>query len=167
MELAEVGANGANQASTYENKELGVALNLPAHWYAARNPAAPPGSMVTQLFSPHPTLTVMLSVASLPPGKESPRQAAEGDIEALKGFFTEYQVRSDSWKDKKVAGLPAVSFVADYKEKDAGKIEYRTYITGSSKVYWFVFRTEPERLEKLKKKLDDLMAGFKVDQTAN
>ncbi len=85
----------------------------------------------------------------------------EKDIKTLEGFFKGYVVKPKSWKEHKVAGLPAASFLADYEDKEP-MVEYRTYILGKGHVYWFVFRAPKEGFEALRPTLDTTVNGLKV-----
>ena len=92
----------------------------------------------------------------------SARQVAEGDVEALKGFFKDYTVRKVSWTEMKIAGMPAARYAADYKDKGKDMVEYRTYILGKSMVYWFVFRIGKDKFKANKAEFNSIVNSFKV-----
>jgi hypothetical protein len=119
--------------------------------------------MNTYLLSPELKVWALLTVAATESAFGSPREAAEGDVETLKGFFKGYTPRADSWKDLKVGGLPAIHYVADYEEDGKAMVEYRTYILGKSMTYWFVFRVEKDQFDGCRRELDAIVSSFTAE----
>jgi tetratricopeptide (TPR) repeat protein len=168
MELTEV-STASNKSSDYAYPELGAAISLPAGWFAYRHPGKQAGPLMIQLLAPEAGTWALL--AALPGTKEvlpgtSVREVAEGDVTTLKGYFKGYTVRSDSWSEPKVAGLPASRFIADYEDDGVAMVEYRTYILGDS-VWWFVSRIAKDQFAKMQPIYDAIVDGFKPGAAAS
>jgi len=97
---------------------------------------------------------------AVPVGLDSPRKAAEVDIEILKGFFEDYHVREDSWEEVHVYKMPGVRYVADYKKNGVNMVEYRTYLTSKAMVFWFVFRIEKDQFDANKTEFDSIVLSL-------
>lgn len=136
----------------------GIGFELPAGWYAMKNPAVGGYRLGVQIIPPAMESWAVLTAAERIPLMESAQMVADMDIEQLKGYFDNYTVRQESRQDLTLDGMQATSFVADYSD-DGDKVEYRTYILGSG-VYWFVFRTDKEKFETQKPIFDAIVQSF-------
>lgn len=168
MELTEA-STASGKPGVYSYPELAGTLSVPAGWFAYRHPTKGSGPMMIQLLAPEAGTWALL--AALPGTKEvlpgtSVREVAEGDVTTLKGYFKGYSVRSDSWSEPKIAGLPASRFIADYEDDGVAMVEYRTYILGDS-VWWFVFRTAKSQFAGMRPIYDAIVAGFKTGAAAS
>jgi hypothetical protein len=163
MELTKVATQEKTKPVEYNDAALKLSLQAPAGWHFYKNAAS--GSQVTvQLLVPQQKAWALLATQPSGAGVGSAGSVAEGDIEALKGFFKGYTVRPASWADVKVGGLPAARYEADYRDKNRDMVEYRTYIVGSRMIYWFVFRVEKDAFAGMKPTIDKIMDAFKVTQ---
>jgi hypothetical protein len=166
MVLDKVSIADPKSPAIFENKELGLRLTAPAGWHFYTNPSLMGYKMSTYLLSPEMQVWALLTVATTESVFATPREAADGDVEVLKGFFKGYTVRPGSWADLKVAGLPATRYVADYEDEGKAMVEYRTYILGKPLLYWFVFRVEKDRFDACRHQLDAIVDGFSVSGKA-
>lgn len=166
MELAEVTSKRPTAPAVFENKNLGIRVTAPAGWAFYSNPSPKGYKMNTYLLSPELKVWALLTVAATESVFGSPRETAGVDVETLKGLFKGYTVRADSWKDLKVAGLPATHYLADYEDDGKTMVEYRTYILGKSLLYWFVFRVEKDQFDGCRRELDGIVSSFTADAKA-
>ena len=164
MELAQLLKKDPTAPAIFENKHLGIRVTAPAGWAFYSNPSPKGYKMNTYLLSPELKVWALLTVGTAESAFSTPREAADGDIEVLKGFFKGYAVRADSWKDLKLAGLPAAHYLADYDDEGMAMVEYRTYILGKSLLYWFVFRVEKDKFDDMKAELDRIVDSLAVDK---
>ncbi|MHC4444593.1 MAG: DUF3108 domain-containing protein [Planctomycetota bacterium] len=163
MELVDVSRKAKGKPVQFKDKDHKISLTVPSDWYLYRDASKEPYKLSLSIIPPELKVWGTFIVGERDNVKNSSRKVAEADAETLKGFFKEYQVRPESWKDLKAADLPAACYVADYKEKKQDMVEYRTYILGSSAVYWFVFRVEKDKFDAMKTELDSIIKSFKVD----
>ncbi|NLX24113.1 MAG: tetratricopeptide repeat protein [Phycisphaerae bacterium] len=161
MELRPVTIRKKGEPSVFEDKALGTTLTLPEGWLPCREPGDAGYHLLVRLFGPDPELWAVMTAHEREEQEATARSVAEKDIKTLQGFFKGYAVKPESWKEHKVAGLPAASFVADYEDKEP-MVEYRTYILGKDRVYWFVFRAPKDGFEALRPTLDAIVNGLKV-----
>ncbi len=159
MELKPVSIRKKGEPTVFTHEELGLTLTLPEGWLGSREPSEAGYDLQARLFGPGPEPWAVLTAQQS--DGESVRAIAENDSKSLKGFFKNYAIRPESWKEHQVAGLPAASFLADYEDKEP-MVEYRTYILGKGRVYWFVFRVPKGDFEKTRPTLDTIVNGFKV-----
>jgi hypothetical protein len=148
MELAEV-SKATGEPTAFNDPQLGIGFTVPAGWFVYRHPGEQQGKIIYQLLSPEPGHWSLLAVGAGTKARDflrdmTVKEVAKGDIEVLKGFFKEYTVRKDSWKELEIGGLPATRFEADYRHQNRAMVEYRTYILGETGVYWFVFRADKQ-----------------------
>ncbi|MDD5458979.1 MAG: DUF3108 domain-containing protein [Phycisphaerae bacterium] len=138
-------------------------FTLPVGWYAMKNPAVGGYRLSVQLISPQMEYWSVFTSAERIAMFDSARAVAQMDIEQLKGFFKNYDVRENSWQDLTIDNMQAVNYAADYMENDANMVEYRTYILGSG-VYWFVFRTPADKFDQEKPVFDLIIKSFTVNK---
>jgi hypothetical protein len=164
MELSHIGftTNAPN-----ETIQEGVSFKLPAGWYSMINQREGGYKFSIQIISPQIENWAVLTAAEgegLSSLFSSPKQAAQGDIGVLKGFFKNYTVRENSWKDLTIDATPAASYEADYEDNNIAMVEYRTYILGKSTIYWFVFRVEKNKFDEIKAELDSIINSFRTSE---
>ena len=165
VELAEIGLKTAT-AKNIELSEYGISLRLPGGWFHTENPTMGVYRFSVQLISPQIKSWLVLTGGERVSAFDSARTAADMDIQVLKGFFKNYTVRQDSWTDLTVDSMPAVSFQADYEDKAAQMVEYRTYILGKSMIYWFVLRIDKDKFEEGKPEFDAIVNSFRLNRNA-
>ncbi len=164
MELAEVALMEKDKPATFQDEDLGIFMTAPTGWYFYRNPNPGAYKFVLQMAPPELHAWALFTCAEVGSLAMSVRAIAEGDAEALKGFFKDYTVHPDSWAEPEVSGLPGASFVADYQHKGKDMVEYRTYLLGRSAVYWFVFRIEKDQFEASRPEFDSIVRSFKTKE---
>jgi len=162
MELAEVAAKDKDKPRVFRDNKLQLSVTAPAAWYFHRSAPTGPYPFILYMLPPEMKAWCVLAAAPRVPVIASARQAAEGDLDALKKYFKAYKVRPTSWAESHVGGLPAATFAADYQDNKRPMVEYRTYLLGESMVYWFVFRIDKDRFEAAKAEFDAIIATLKA-----
>ena len=162
MELTEVGTTAKNKAAGYVDEAAKFSLKAPAGWgfYKHANPGR--AKFTLQLLPPELMSWGIVTAVARGTALDSARQAAQGDIAVLKGYFKNYVVRPDSWPDLRVSDLPAAHYIADYQDKGQEMVEHRTYILGKSHIYWFVFRVEKGAFDAVESVFDAIVKSFSV-----
>lgn len=157
-----------NKPASYQDAETGISLSAPVGWYLLRCPFANPSlSFWLQMLPPE--LKAKATLCSMKMGTMSmpvldSRGSAEMDITTLKGVHQVYTVREDSWTDLEVGGIPAVSYIADFLDKDRNMVDYRIYVAKKPDLYWFVFVVEKDQFEADKGEFDSIVASFSLKE---
>ena len=159
MELAEV--SKVQPQTVISDSKTGISITLPAGWVACTDGAATERRLSWPIANDEME-TWSTFIAQESPGSADLNAAVDGDIEVLKGFFKEYTVRPDSRKSLSVNEMPAMTFAADYTNEGKAMVEYRTYIMGKGRIYWFVFRVEKDKFQANQAIYDGIVSSFAV-----
>jgi len=162
MELAEVSVVDPAQPAVFDDPTAGIHLAAPAGWHFYQSPLRGTYMANVQLLPPEQIAWAVFMANDLPATGATVRQIAEKDAQAVANFLADYVVKPESWTDLTVAGMPAVSYVAEYRDKGIRMTEYRTYILGGGGIYWAVFRIEKELFGAQRESFDKVLAGFEV-----
>jgi hypothetical protein len=90
----------------------------------------------------------------------SVRALAERNLADAAKTFKDFQVRSNTWQERTVAGQPAVSVVADYKESGKPRIAYPITGMANGRAVEFQFMLPAGDFEALRPKLDSIAASL-------
>jgi hypothetical protein len=146
---------------TLKSERAGFELTVPEGWDAFESAFSfgfP--ELVFQLFTPEMRAGVLLCVAGLD-AAPSAAGLARKDAEIYRSRRESYALREASWTEREVAGHEAVSFVADLEMGTVAYAEYRVYVKGPSRYYWFVFRDRKEHLEERLGEFEGIVSGFR------
>ncbi|MBN1341133.1 MAG: DUF3108 domain-containing protein [Phycisphaerae bacterium] len=162
MELVEAYRRETGQPTSFRKESLGISLDLPSGWLVYESPA--PGTYRWLAYLLPPELKASSSVVANEAPAETPsvRAIAEAEVQRVGSALSGYKVRPDSWAEAKVAGLPSISCVADYTDKDVEMVEYRTYILDRSMLYWLECRTAKSECESVRPEFDKIVKTFSV-----
>jgi hypothetical protein len=158
MELEKVTTIAAETAIA--DAKTGVTMTLPDGWFGYHSENA--GYATMWMFVNEGLETWSSFQAKGLQGTSDLGKAVDGDIEILKGSFENYVPRAESRQNHTVAGMPAITYTADYKDDDKAMVEYRTYTMDKTMIYWFVFRTEKDKFETNKASYDGMVNSFAV-----
>jgi biopolymer transport protein ExbD len=150
-------------AAEMKLKKHAATLTLPDGWFGYELPTEGKGSEIVRLLPPEMKLTGMLCKTVRQSATISVNDIAQTDIDMSKGYFSNYTVRKDSVTEKTINGMPAKLFAADYTDQGLAKVEYRAYYIAGPKVFWFVFRMDPELFNDEQVALDELIHGLNVE----
>jgi len=152
---------------SYDDPKLGFSLSTPADWYVIPDKtAAKESERVLMLVDPEAEAVSALVVQPLESLKEQQRTSlrawAEERLAEGKKVHKGHQVRPDSWQERKVAGHPALSYVADFEQGSTKRAKYCVFVLGKSTAAHFSANTERDRLEEFRKKFDKIIDGYKA-----
>jgi tetratricopeptide (TPR) repeat protein len=146
----------------YEDKKRGFSLAAPSDWffYAAS------GTVV--FLDPQMVAVSDLRVVKLadlkPAEQKSLRAWAEagvaGTVPAKKGL--KLKVRPESWKERKVSGLPAMSCIADYTDGKRKMIDYCTCVRDKTLGLTFFALVPQDQFDAYRKQFDPIVDSLKV-----
>jgi hypothetical protein len=151
----------------YADKDLGFSLSAPADWYFIpdKTSVKEPAKLVI-LVDPDAESVSALLVEPLDKlddeHKASVRAWAEHEIEDSKGVYKNFQVVTDSWQERKVAGYPAVSCVAHFDHGDLKRAKYHVFVLGESTASRFVARTAADEVDDFRREYDKVIDTYKV-----
>jgi len=151
----------------YDDPKLGFSLSTPADWYVLPDQAgAKQSERVLILVDPEAeavSALVVLPVESLKQEQRTSLRAwADERLAEGRKVHKGYQVRADSWQERKVAGHPALSYVADFEQGNTKRAQYSVFVLGKSTAAFFSANTERDRLEEFRKKFDKIIDGYKA-----
>jgi tetratricopeptide (TPR) repeat protein len=152
----------------YADKDLGFSLSAPADWYFIPDKvSAKELSKRLTLVDPGAEGVNTLLVGPLDKlddeHKASVRAWAEHKIEKSKQAYKNFQVLADSWQERKVAGYPAVSCVANFDQGDMKRAQYQVFVLGKSTASRFVARTAADRMDDFRREYDKIIETYKVE----
>ncbi len=143
-----------------------VTLSQPVDWQFYQSPN--PGQYKASVSLLSNTQTWGMFLVSEKTGTAIPLETlVKQDVKTLESYFTDYKVQASSWKEHKISGMDAITYVADYKDKHQQMVEYRTYLASNSHIMWFVFRTEKDRFEANRKVYDQIIESLDIKTQAS
>lgn len=151
----------------HSDDDLGFSLSAPADWYFIPDKMSvkEPAKLVI-LMDPEAEAVSAIHVVPLENLKDehkaSVRAWAEEEVVDVGKTRKDFQVRADSWQERKVGGHPAASCVADFVHGERKRAEYFVFILGKTTATFFVSGTEPDRLDGFSKKLDKVVDSYEA-----
>jgi hypothetical protein len=166
--LAAVTQRKAGEPVRYQDPAFGFSLAAPADWmfYRADTKDDKDKARVVVL-DPEGIATTMVSVGNRkvlwPEAQNSLRAWAEKEIADGEGSKTlkDLKVRPESWKDRTVAGKPALSVVGDYVEGDEKKTGYAIFTLGNTNAATFVLLAGVKDFEAFQPKFEAIVDSYK------
>ena len=141
-----------------------MSITQPTDWIVYRNQTDGNEMISAQLIAPASHTWGMLCAKPYMGSQLTVKDVALGDIKLLKDYFKQYTVQEKSWQNRKIADVDAVSYQADYLDKNQNMIEYRTYLLKQGSVYWFIFRTQADTFESHYKEYEQIINSLMVGQ---
>ncbi len=166
-ELAEIGHRKPGEPSRYYDKDTGISLEAPAGWFFYKHTSDDEKCETTvHILDPEARAFSQLAVEPLEKletkEKASPRAWAESGISERQKYLKGLKVRDDSWTERRVAGQPAMSCVADYVKGEQKMVAYGTWVLGKAAGTTFVALIERDQLEDFRKTFDAIIASYKA-----
>lgn len=169
-ELVEVNQRKAGEPVKFQDPARNFSLVAPADWsFDRQEPEGAKGKVITvAIRDPEAATTSVLYVQDLAylglDANKPVRDWAEQEV-AIKWSKTmkDLQIRPDSWKERKVAGRPGLSVVADYIEGQEKKVAYGVFSVGKSNASKFFFYLGAEAFEGFQSKLDAIVDSYQVN----
>jgi hypothetical protein len=138
-ELSQVTQRKAGQPVHYRDSKYGFSLTAPEDWVFFQSDVkeAKEASRVMAL-DPEAIATIVANVGSRkdhgPKAEQSLREWAEKEVIAGEAVNTlkALKIRSESWKERTVAGAPALSVVGDFEEGKEKKVGCAVFTAGKT-----------------------------------
>lgn len=163
-ELAEIRHRKPGEPSKFVDKGSGISLTAPHGWFFHKEQRDKDKTTV-HILDPEGEAFSQLEVKPLDKlgddEKKSLRAWAAKDAEGVAEVLKDFKIRDDSWKELKVAGLPAVSCVADYVQGKKKKMSYGVYSFGQTTAANFSMMGERDGSDDLRKAFDGIIASYK------
>lgn len=94
--------------------------------------------------------------------KEGVELVAKWNIDWSEGFHQDFVVREDTRKKFTIQGLPAYSYVADFKAGNFDRVEYRIIFLDAPMVYQAFFLINKSDIEEIKPQVDAILNSLKI-----
>ncbi len=165
-ELADIAHRNPNESFAYQDPDFGFSLTVPQGWYHRRHVGTardPQKEQVTLLFL-DPIADVKVGTVEVYPAKDgwTLTLMAKRELEGAKRRFSDYTLRPESWQERRIAGLSALSFVGDYKEGKEAYVQYRVYMLEDKK-FEFIFKVAAERFEEFLPTFDSIVSSLRME----
>jgi hypothetical protein len=154
----------------FHDGELGVSLTAPPQWVVVRYKVGQPAKQaLIRTYDADADSedggVRFFETDSLPKESQKSSKAwAEAELKnEIMKLSADVKVRADGWKDYTVAGLPGVSFIADYTLGGRKKTLFSLYVIGPKNSEHFVIISEPEKFDALKKQFEGIIASYRRD----
>ena len=144
----------------YEDKKRGFSLAAPSDWFFY--------ALSGTVFFLDPQMVVestlrTVKVADLKPEQQKSLRAwAEAAVAEAGRTKKDFKVRADSWKERTISGLPAISPVADYSDGKRKMVGYYTYVRGKSMGLKFAVTAPQDQFDGYRKQFDPIVDSVKV-----
>ena len=148
---------------TFETKDY--SLTLPERWFAfTPKPLKKDKEEGTAIMDADGAATASVVAKPIKPEDQhkSLRERAEGEIELQKKALKDFKVREGGIQEQKIAGLPAVSLIADYRDDDKKMVIYGITVQGEKVDVAFSVTIAADRFEAYRKDFDKLVESVKL-----
>ncbi|UCE59755.1 MAG: tetratricopeptide repeat protein [Phycisphaerales bacterium] len=169
-ELGEIAHRQPGENVAYRNEDFGFSMAAPAGWFFFEHDS--PGNdnvrRVSLLDPESEVHQAILEVLKKPaPIDYAPlAEIARDQIGGVKTFLKDYKLRKEGWTEGEISGIPAVSFVGDYRDAEERMVEYRIYLVGAQvgkAVATFVFKTSAELFDDYRDVFDNIVESYQAD----
>jgi hypothetical protein len=165
-ELAGVTHGAPGEKAAYTDDTNGFSLTAPAGWFFDREDADTKGTTKVRIVDPDGSADSSLTVATLdslkPEEKKSLRDYANLQVANAATMYKDFQTRSNSWKDRTIAGQPAVSAIADYTQGNTKKVGYGVWSFGKTNGVYFEMLTSAKDFDSLQPKMDAIIDSYQT-----
>jgi len=148
---------------TFETKDF--SLTLPERWFAfTPQPLKKDKEEGTAIMDVDGAATASAVAKPIKPEDKSKslRQRAEAEIELQKKALKDFKVREGGIEERKVAGLPAVSLLADFRDDDKKMVMYAVTVQGEKTDVTFSVSIAADRFEAYRKDFDKMVESVKL-----
>jgi hypothetical protein len=166
--LANVVQRKAGEPVPYLDPAFNFSLAAPADWVFFRSDVTDDkGKAKVVILDPDAVATAVVNVGSRkllwPEVQNSVRAWAEKEISDGEGskILKEFTIRPDTWKERTVAGKPAVSVVGDFVEGKDKKVGYAIFTFGQTTAISFVLLADAKDFEGLQSKFEGIVDSYK------
>jgi len=165
-ELTGVTHHSPGEKAAYADTTNGFSLTAPAGWSFDSTENDKKGKTRVTIIDPQGSAGNSLSVLPLdslkPEEKKSLKDYASLQVANAAKEYKDFQTRTDSWKDRTIAGQPAVSVIADYTEGKVKRVAYGIWSFGATNAVYFQMLSPAKDFDALQPKLDAIVDSFKT-----
>jgi tetratricopeptide (TPR) repeat protein len=160
FELETIKVIAKNQAIRIEDRESGISMSVPRHWYLTQ---AFPGSIFV-LSAPELNSSLNMTTSAYHPQLNMAATWVDMRISASKMSNQPYQVRSQTQENIAIAGLSGVRYIADTCDNTSGEpvVEYAYLLSSNAKTYFFSFQTKKDSFDKMKTEFESIISSLKI-----
>jgi hypothetical protein len=166
--LATITQRPAGAPVQYQDPAFNFSLTAPADWMFFRSEMKDDKDKTrVVILDPDAIATSVVNVGSRkvlwPEAQKSLRAWAEKEISDGEGskLLKEFTIRPDSWKDRTVAGKPALSVIGDFVEGKEKKIGYAVFTFGNTNAATFVLLAGAKDFEAFQPKFEAIVDTYK------
>ena len=165
-ELTGVTHRTPGEKAAYADGTNGFSLTGPAGWSFDRQEADTKGTTKVTIIDPEGSTDSSLTVSTLdilkPEEKKSLRDYAYLQIAKAAKTYKDFQTRANGWKDRTIAGQPAVSVIADYTQGKTKKVGYGIWSFGQTNAVYFEMLTSAKDFDALQPKMDAIIDSYQT-----
>ncbi len=166
MELTGVTHHTPGEKAAYADVTNGFSLTALAGWLFDRQEVDTKGMTKLTIIDPEGSADSLLTVQTLdtlkPEEKKSLRDYANLQVAKAAKTYKDFQTRADGWKDRTIAGQPAVSAIADYTQGTTKKVGYGIWSFGQTNAVYFEMLTSAKDFDALQPKMDAIIDSYKT-----
>jgi tetratricopeptide (TPR) repeat protein len=166
MELTGVTHGTPGEKAAYADVTNGFSLTAPTGWFFDREEADTKGTTKVRIIDPEGSTDSSLTVSSLgilaPEEKKSLRDYANVQVAKAAKTYKDFQTRSTSWKDRTIAGQPALSVITDYTQGNTKKVGYGVWSFGQTNAVYFEMLTAAKDFDALQPVMDAIIESYKT-----
>jgi tetratricopeptide (TPR) repeat protein len=172
-ELEQIGLNKPGEMKSYHNQQWGFSLSMPSGWYFyEQNLTGKEDEKIVYLLDPEEQGTNFIKVTKIE--NDEAKELKADAKKALKAWADEVvtekskelkdlKVRPDSWQQRTVGGLPAISFISDYTFNQRKKAAYTVLVMGqTTKAELTITLCDPDKLDGLRAQFDKIVETVKI-----
>lgn len=163
-ELTGVTHRSPDQTAVYNDATNGVSLTAPAGWSFDREESDTKGKTDLRIIDPEGLATSSLTVENLDvlsaEQRKSVRDYANTKITASSRLYTDFQVRTNTWKDRPVAGQPGVSVICEFTQAKTKKVGYGVWSFGPTNGVYFEMITSAKDFDTLLPEMDAIIDSY-------
>jgi hypothetical protein len=163
-ELSSISQHAAGEKAAYSCASMGFSATAPAGWLFYDLTAKASEYAIVGILDPRAVASSTLGVRSLASLSAAETNSLHGYanhlIEQESQGRKDFKVRSDSWKDRTVAGQPGLSFLSDYTQGDNTKVAYTVCSFVGTNGVAFVMSATAQDLAALQNNWDSVIDSY-------
>jgi tetratricopeptide (TPR) repeat protein len=165
-ELVAVRRSGSAEPLRYSDAKFGVSFTAPPNWSV--QPVEFPGKPEQNLILLDPEVQGQASVwegqypIAAAEIESRLRKEAEEKVPGREKALEQYRVRPESWQTWTVGGRPAISYIADYKDRDKPMVEYLTWVRSEQVSTQFMMRAPAADFAAFRRRMEPTLLSVRI-----
>ena len=165
-ELASVAKQGSGKPVEYKDAKFGFTLSMPSGWCGYQTDQDNPTESGVHLIDPDATAINHLDVDTIESlgleASQPVREMLEPHLDKMSQHRASLSIREDSWVERTVGGRPAVSVIVEFVDQGKPMAVYIVAVAGETTFTKLKSATTPDKLEKAKAQIDQIIATYKA-----